>query len=78
MPLTEDEALVARPLRVVEVAAALAIGLDLLDHGNEGFNLKPYQRVPRLGKGGLVDHVQGPDSLSRILVTKIIEIIFDR
>ena len=55
MLLAGDEALVARPLGVVELAAALAIGLDLVDHGNEGLNLKLDQRVPRGIEGGLVD-----------------------
>lgn len=72
MFLSGDEALVARPLRVVKVAAALAVGLDLVDHGNEGLNLKLDQRVPRGIEGGLVDHVQGPHALSRILVIKFI------
>ena len=71
MLLAGDEALVARPLGVVELAAALAIGLDLVDHGNEGLNLKLDQRVPRGIEGGLVDHVQGPHALSRILVINI-------
>jgi len=38
MLLVGDEALVLqlvpRPLRIVELAAALAIGLDLVDHSN--------------------------------------------